>query len=332
MGLVSIIMPVYNAAPYLVECLDSILRQHHSTWELIAVDDFSTDASYVILKSYADKDARIRVLKNDRKGILPALQNGYAQSKGMYITRMDADDVMPEMKICTLLETLLSQEHSVAVGKVEYFATGKSLSEGYVRYADWLNAMIDNQDHFSHIYKECVIPSPCWMMRRDDFDAIGGFSVDRYPEDYDLAFRMYAYGIKVVGSPRVLHLWRDHEVRASRTDRNYSDQAFLPLKLHYFNQLEWDPDRPLLLWGGGQAGKAVAKNWVESGISFRWVTNNANKIGHNIYGVILESVDTLDAICDSMIVTAVRTPSFAQELRAKSPMLTANACSVISFY
>ncbi len=88
---ISVCMPVYNAAPYLKECIDSILTQTYKDFELLIVDDGSTDESVNIVRSYSD--ARIRLIQNkhDYIGSLNLLLD---EARGKYIARMDADDVM----------------------------------------------------------------------------------------------------------------------------------------------------------------------------------------------------------------------------------------------
>ena len=97
--LVTIIMPVKDTAPYLHECLDSILAQTYQNWELIAVNDHSSDDSPNILQEYAAKDSRVRFFNSDKPKLIPTLQTGYAEAKGTLINRMDSDDKMPDYKI-----------------------------------------------------------------------------------------------------------------------------------------------------------------------------------------------------------------------------------------
>ena len=87
-------MPVKNAAPFLTECLDSIISQSYENWELLAVDDGSSDDSLQILKNYEQFDQRITAYRNDGVGIIDALRLAYNYSQGGMITRMDADDIM----------------------------------------------------------------------------------------------------------------------------------------------------------------------------------------------------------------------------------------------
>ena len=99
MELVSIIMPVKNTAQYLGDCLESILKQSYQDWELIAVDDHSSDTSKNILIEYARKDQRINVLDNAGNGIIDALKTAFKYAKGIYLTRMDADDIIPDDRL-----------------------------------------------------------------------------------------------------------------------------------------------------------------------------------------------------------------------------------------
>ena len=98
-SLISILIPFKNTESYLVECLDSIVNQTYTNWELLIVDDGSTDTSYQIVQNYAIKDARIHLLSNGGSGIIEALRTGYKQAKGRFVTRMDSDDVMALNKL-----------------------------------------------------------------------------------------------------------------------------------------------------------------------------------------------------------------------------------------
>jgi glycosyltransferase involved in cell wall biosynthesis len=288
-SLVSILMPVKNAAPFLESCLNSIIEQSYVNWELLAVNDGSTDESSSLLRSYGRIDKRIHVFENEGQGIIPALQLAYQKSTGQYVTRMDADDVMHIKKLEELVGALLERGQGyVAIGQVQYFSEG-TLGEGYKRYEAWLNQLTSRGDNFSDIYKECVIPSPCWMIGRNDLDMCQAFSSDLYPEDYDLCFRFYEGGLTCIPSNSILHYWRDHSSRSSRTDPNYADNRFLELKARYFIRIDLNKKRPCIIWGAGKKGKHVAQIFNRNNIAFSWVCDNPKKIGHIIYDVSLAS-------------------------------------------
>ena len=88
----SIIIPVYNVAAYLRECLDSVLAQTFGDWEAVCVDDGSTDGSGAILDEYAAKDVRFKVVHQANAGVSAARNSGMANASGEYITYLDGDD------------------------------------------------------------------------------------------------------------------------------------------------------------------------------------------------------------------------------------------------
>ena len=282
-ALVSIIIPFKNTASFLEECLNSIQKQSYDNWEVLAVNDHSTDKSYAVVHTYSLKDSRIKVLQNKGFGIIEALRTGYAESTGNFITRMDSDDIMTPKKLAIMVSSLL--EHGIkhlAIGQVNYFSKD-GIGNGYKKYANWLNELTAKGRNYSEIYKECVIPSPCWMLFREDFDACLGFEPNRYPEDYDLAFRFYKNKFQCIPCSTILHHWRDYSSRASRTSEHYAQNYFLDIKLHYFLSLEWKPNRPLVIWGAGNKGKTIAKKLIEKDTDFYWLCDNDKKIGKSIY-------------------------------------------------
>lgn len=312
---VSILIPVRNGDPFLQECLDSILNQTYSDWELIIINDHSTDNTAAMLKEYCEKDSRITICANQGKGIIAALQLGYSKSRGDLITRMDADDIMKVDKISLMVKKLQEKGKGfVAVGLVEYFAEN-GIGDGYFYYQEWLNKLTVNETNFDEIYKECVVPSPSWMMFKEDFEKIGRFDSTVYPEDYELAFRMMKHQLKIASIPQVIHSWRDYSTRTSRTDEHYSDNFFLPVKMTYFFELHRDSARELTLWGAGKKGKELAAFLIEQNQDFSWVTNNPNKIGKDIYGKKLESEKRLLKKIGPQILIAIRNKEAQKEIK-----------------
>lgn len=89
---ISIIVPIYNVAPYLRQCMDSIIQQTYPNIEIICVDDGSTDESGTIADEYAKKDSRVRVIHQENQGLSAARNAGYSRSTGEYIMYLDSDD------------------------------------------------------------------------------------------------------------------------------------------------------------------------------------------------------------------------------------------------
>lgn len=294
--LVSILIPFKNTSEFLPDCLNSIIEQTYSHWEILAVDDGSSDSSYQIVEEYAHKDERIKLSKNPGRGIIQALRHAFNQSKGQMVTRMDSDDIMTLNKLEVMVNLLLHEgDGHVAVGQVTYFSS-RGISNGYARYEKWLNHLTEKGSNYNEIYKECVIPSPCWMTYRDDLLKVGAFDSNRYPEDYDLTFRFYRNNLKCIPCHQVLHYWRDYDHRTSRTSEHYAQNYFLGIKLHYFLNIDYKKDSVLTIWGAGYKGKEIAKGLQKAGLKFIWLCDNPNKIGKDIYGVEMQHFSTLKNI------------------------------------
>ncbi len=316
-SLISILIPVRDGAKYLGECLDSILEQDDDNFEVIIVENGSIDGTVQWLQKYADKDNRIRFYQNREVGTIPALQKAYAESNGELITRMDADDIMLPGRL-SLMRTALAEAGTghVALGLVEYFSSGV-LGNGYIRYAEWLNGLTLTGNNFDDIYKECVIPSPCWMIHKVDFDLCGGFARNVYPEDYDLCFRFYRQGFRIAPVSQALLRWRDYPTRSSRSMAEYADNRFALLKMEYFFKIDFDGTKKLVLWGAGNKGKHYAKIIQRMRYDFQWVTNNPNKIGKDIYGVELLSDQELFDWGNIQLLIAVSAPDDLSEIKRR---------------
>ncbi|NAY91054.1 glycosyltransferase [Muricauda sp. JGD-17] len=312
---VSILIPFKNTAHFLPECLDSIIGQSHKNWEVLAVDDHSNDHSLQVLERYVNQDDRIHVFKNQGNGIIPALRTAYVQSRGVLITRMDSDDIMEKERLDIMVNSLEKNGPGhVTVGQVHYFSN-RGISNGYERYETWLNQLTASGNNYDEIYKECVIPSPCWMVFRDDLEKCGAFRPDRYPEDYDLTFRFYEQGLRVIPCDKVLHLWRDYDTRTSRTHEHYAQNYFLDLKLHYFMKLDYDASRPLVVWGAGFKGKNIAKGLLSQRKEFTWLCDNPQKIGKKIYGKELVHFNALKALERPQSIITVANEEAQKEIR-----------------
>ena len=307
--LISILTPFKNTAEFLPECLDSICKQTCDNWELVIVNDHSNDSSFSIVEQYAAKNSRIKLFQNEGSGIIEAMRTAFKHSQGALITRMDSDDVMTSDKLSVLSKRLLAYgKGHVAIGHVKYFSKN-GIGDGYDRYGKWLNGLTTTGSNFSEIFKECVVPSPNFMVYREDLIACGDFQPDLYPEDYDLTFRFYKQGLKCIPCDQLTHYWRDYSTRTSRTHEHYNNNFFLEIKINYFLELEYDKNRPLTVWGAGAKGKTIAKHLVERNIPFQWICDNPKKIGHIIYDQELLKFDHIKALDNPQSIITVANES-----------------------
>lgn len=247
-------LPFKNASDWIEETIESIIKQSYENWELIAIDDHSSDNS--IRKIERFKNEKINIFKNTGDGIIPALQLALKESSGEYITRMDADDIMPTDKLEELLKLIsTSSERKIATGLVQYFSKD-AVSPGYLKYEGWLNDRCKKNDHFNHIYRECIVASPNWLIKKSFLIEDKIFGNLKYPEDYDMTFQWLKHGYKIVSSDQVTHLWREHPERTSRNSDVYQQKSFFQLKLNWFRELNPDINE-LAVFGAGPKGKLI---------------------------------------------------------------------------
>lgn len=107
----SIIVPVYNAEKYVVDTIESVLRQDYDNWQLILVNDGSTDSSGNICSDYADKDKRIIYINQENQGLPGARNSGYFKADGDYILFCDADDCYTDNALSVLVDNINSQDN-----------------------------------------------------------------------------------------------------------------------------------------------------------------------------------------------------------------------------
>lgn len=121
---VSCIIPVYNVAPYLVKCLDSVIGQTYENIEIILIDDGSTDNSYQICKQFADNDSRVRLIHQENGGLSCARNTGIAQATGDYVLFIDSDDWVDKKIVEKLIEN--AKIHNADVVACKYLKTKKN--------------------------------------------------------------------------------------------------------------------------------------------------------------------------------------------------------------
>ncbi|MCD8304108.1 MAG: glycosyltransferase [Prevotellaceae bacterium] len=114
---ISVIVPVYNVRKYLQECIESVIAQSFSEWELLLVDDGSTDGSGAVCDEYAQKDKRIRVFHKENGGVSSARNLGLDNAEGEWIAFLDGDDYFPKETLKVLHDKACSSKADLIIGK-----------------------------------------------------------------------------------------------------------------------------------------------------------------------------------------------------------------------
>ncbi|WP_455210879.1 glycosyltransferase [Kaarinaea lacus] len=286
--LVSVVLPVRNAAHTIDECLHSVVSQTYGHFEVIVIDDGSTDESLRLIKRWCAQDRRIKCYNQPSLGLVSALNTGLSLAKGQYIARMDADDIMLENRLQAQIDFLANHpDIDLVATQVELFPK-QVVTPGYQKYIRWQNQCLTPQDMRDEIYVESPIAHPSVMMRRNVVVELGGYRQGEFPEDYDLWLRMINHGMRLAKVPQVLLKWRESRCRASRVDKRYQKQKFDQLRSEH---LARDPrihtHRPLVLWG---AGRKTRKRVELSGIKpALWLDVDPKKIGKTYLGARVEN-------------------------------------------
>jgi glycosyltransferase involved in cell wall biosynthesis len=205
-SLVSVIIPVYNAGRFLDTAIKSILAQSFSDFELIAVNDGSTDQSASIIESYANCDSRVKLISRGNTGIVRALEDGRAAATGEFIARMDADDWAAPSRFEAQLEVLRADSSLVALGSsVTFIDADGNAVERCARACDpqAIRAAILNGDGGALIH-------PAVMFRASAVNAVGGYRpAAQHVEDLDLYLRLDQIGL-LSNVPQPLLHYRIH--------------------------------------------------------------------------------------------------------------------------
>ncbi len=303
--IVSVVLPSFNAASTLSQAIKSVCDQSFPDWELILIDDGSTDGSCELAANAARSDERFQVIKSEHVGIVRALNAGCAVARGRYIARMDADDVSHPNRLALQVE-LMERDPSVALCGTLVKMVGETVRRGRRRYEQWINNLVTHEDIVRELFIECPIPHPTFLIRRTWLERVGGYQDAGWAEDYDLCMRLFSAGARFAKVPQVLLDWTESHKRLSMTDDRYSQFRFRELKRHYLFET-YLKGRPFHQWGAGEIGKLWLREWTDRR-PVAVVDTNLRKIGSHIHGIPVIAPDDLPPPGETFTVIAVGAP------------------------
>ncbi len=339
---VSIVLPVYNGERYICESIDSILTQTFSDWELVCVNDCSTDNTPKILEAYVRKDSRIRVIHNKENQKLPrSLNIGFAESKGDFFTWTSDDNLYLPEALRSMYDFLNQNINCpmVVTDMENIDEDGKLIGQG---------PPYDNQKLYT---ENCV--GACFLYRRSVREKVGEYDASRFlVEDYDYWLRVRKQCGEIKRISRVLYLYRRHsssltamrqrDVQMQRAKllvsyfadimREFSDGKAKITKIFYdaaavvgdlrslqSSFLEYVPELSgdialygerlkgsAIVFGAGITGKMTYE--MIRGHVVAFADNDISKVGQKIDGVeIMLFNDAIRKYPDVTVVIAVRT-------------------------
>lgn len=272
--LVSIILPIHNVELYIKDCLDSIFKQTWENFELIIIDDGSTDNSQLVIKRYNDE--RLKYVKNEvNKGIVFSLNKGISLAKGKYIARIDGDDMMHKIRLEKQVQYLEMHPNIVIVGSWHYVINDSNEIIGLKEYPvhdQEIKLLKFFMNPFSH---------PSLMMRKDIFKKNVYSDKFSYCEDYELWMKI-SDQFHVANIPECLTFFRVHGVNSDNEYLKKQKEATLELLSSTLNEYGLDHSMEEL----------IILAAIVSGKSRRYFTSEerqdklriwVNKVLHHLY-------------------------------------------------
>lgn len=210
---VSVVMATYNAMPFLSFAIASILKQHFTRFELIIVDDGSTDQTLILLDQWRGTEPRVRIIRQTNQGVGAATNTGIRAARGDYIAIMDADDIAIPERLALQAAFLDANPEVAGVG------------------GQWLMIDVDGgvlgldfQPTDPDVLNQCgyafyALHHPTTMVRRVALETVGLYEEDRgcLAPDYDVLMRMQAAGFRFANLPKILLHWRQNPAGLTRS-------------------------------------------------------------------------------------------------------------------
>ncbi|RZJ52710.1 MAG: glycosyltransferase [Flavobacterium sp.] len=246
---ISIIMPAFNAEIFITESIESIINQTYKNWELIIVDDGSTDKTAEIIKTFRNLDDRIKYIyqENGKQG--KARNLGIKDSKGHYIAFLDADDIWTDDKLAIELDEINKQKNVDLI-----FSQGFNLSENEISECNLLVKEIWDTDDFEKFLDHNQIPILSVLVKKEALTAVKNFtekSEIQNAEDYHLWLKLLLSGSKFKSIPNRLFYYRIHSNQSTFQNTNLDIPIFnVLIDIYYFtnnlnekkaliNKLKW---------------------------------------------------------------------------------------------
>lgn len=205
MPIISVVIPCYNAEKYIAECLDSVLSQTFKDFEIICVDDGSTDNSATILAKYEKKDKRIKIITQKNRGVICARNDGVKQSQGEFLYFLDSDDIIDKTLLEKSYDAIVSGKGDIITCRVMTF--GRENGEMLLPKPTKLNMSKGN----------CLVNAA--LLRRSLFNKSNGFdeAFQKGLEDYDFWLNMiYRQNAHFYRIPELLFYYRIKPIQESR--------------------------------------------------------------------------------------------------------------------
>lgn len=257
---VSVTIPVYNAARYVSEAVESILTQTYTDWELLLLDDGSTDGTTGILKDYASRDSRLSWWSTENRGVGAARVDLCERASGEFIATLDSDDVAMPSRLERQVAYLEEHENVVALG------SNLERTDPYGLTLETTDLPLNHEEIHRELLKgrtHCL-PQTTAMMRKDAYVRIGGYSGRlKATEDLDLFLRMAEVG-RLSNLSEALVRGRVHpgSVTATRSTESLALRDEILQAAYARLDMEAPAEKPWHNWKGRSSPRKLHEQWL----------------------------------------------------------------------
>jgi len=248
--LVSIIMPAYNAEKYIADSIRSVLAQTYSNWELIVVDDGSTDDTAAVVQEFAGRDPRIKYVFQENGLMGKARNTGIANARGPLIAFLDSDDLWVETKLEMQLRAMIENNAEVVFSKA-WIVTDKDIAAQTETMLSTVG-LFSGPDFFDSLLRQNQLPVLTVLLKKSALDRVGPFEEAKLYqrcEDYDLWLRLAKAGFVFYGMPDVLARYRRHGTSMTAVTSNALKPMLLIVQRHIDDSTLRDSEKRSLLTG-----------------------------------------------------------------------------------
>ncbi|MDN3425801.1 glycosyltransferase family 2 protein [Microbacterium sp. APC 3898] len=209
--LVSVVIPVYNAIPYLEACLESVAMQTYRNLEVVAINDGSTDASEEMLQRYARTDQRFKVYSQENHGLGHTRNRGISLSQGSYVFFLDSDDILPPKAISSLVEAAEKSDADYVVGKVIRFDKERQYAPPrHVEFGLYKEKAVTTLRESPELMQDSIACNKLWKKELFTEHQLA-FTEGKYYEDLSLTLKSAVLAKKIQVLDEVVYQWRVRE-------------------------------------------------------------------------------------------------------------------------
>lgn len=209
---ISVIVPVYNVEKYLNRCLESILKQSFEDFELILVDDGSTDQSSELCNLWERRDARVRVIHQENRGQSAARNVGIQMAEGEYLSFVDSDDVLDSTYLAYLYQMIVNYDADMAGAKMQRVEEGRRDKIEQGEKPDEQYTLLDSEEALKKMCRADIIGvSPCAKLyKKSLFDNVR-YPVGKIHEDLSTTYLIIASCKRVVIGTKTIYYYMQHK-------------------------------------------------------------------------------------------------------------------------